>query len=119
MYVLPASAREHKRRKISTMLQQTRVFLLSSGKGFFHFINYDLIHIVDSPSNLILIVKFENHRNIHEKIEPQINIDERRFAAAHPLKICVHLRLIYYGNLRIMLYNLSTLFLFDSNNTTK
>jgi hypothetical protein len=30
------------------------VFLLSSGKGFFHFINYDLIHTVDSPSNMIV-----------------------------------------------------------------
>jgi hypothetical protein len=54
-------------------------------------------------TEITAIVKFENHRNIHEKIEPQINIDERRFAAAHPLQICVHLRLIYYGNLRIML----------------
>jgi putative transposase len=34
--------------------EDLRVFLLSSGKGFFHFINYDLIHIVDNPSNLIL-----------------------------------------------------------------
>ena len=70
-----------------TGLQQGLQYMNMSQLNALYSAGWDLSsHTVThlSLTTLTTIVKFENHRNIHEKIEPQINIDERRFAAEHP-----------------------------------